>query len=770
MEPNGDADKARLAPALERVTAPQSSAEARGEQVSQAAGGCSAASLGSTAAPPRPSPPRPRWLTGQRLAGRRALGIAALAVVVAAGLLWYVVMPRQPQAPPGLLVRAQEPTVVNLAGDVLVWRAGAREPTVAQDAVIVGPDDRVQTGTAGRASVAWPRGAVATLDPQSAIMLLPGAADDGVRVQLTEGSLWLDGGPDAAAQSAEVFTPDGTRVTGRRFQAQRDGTGRLLISTADSRATVTANEGRQELPPGTTSEVLVGRQPALPRPAIVPPAVAVAVDGPAGWAMVDRFGRTVGRAPEGGWIDQMPAVRGPLARERGTAAILPDPAGEYQLLLWGSEAVRPYRVALWPTDGQALFGGAMPDEAATALRLEGEIPAGGRVALRVSIQGQTIAAVGGPRPAAALPEWLRAAVPPGPRLAAAPSVTAAPGAPPTQVVIVGHPPPAPQPGPDAENPPPGPTQAIASAPPASDNGSSPAVAAALATVRAVATPAAAGATPEGAAPTDEAASDAESADGTATPSTPAFGYAIAGVPLAATATSLVPTAVAAQNTTPTPLVLQRQPTAAPTAAQRVTAPRLSGTVTVNRGMPPATSERTVYGGPPDPFSVGVGATPNSNRPASGAVSVAPGSIPGSVPPGTAPQGVPAGAPEAGVPPGYAVSVPAPPVSGVGAVPAAPSGVGSGPAAPASGVGAVPAAPASGVGTAAGVAGVPPLDASNSTTFQSVNSVPAGVLAPANVRPQGPTLLSGTSVPGPGVVPAAPAPSHNRGAASASRPR
>jgi hypothetical protein len=696
------------------------------------------APAGASGQPPAAGPAGRRWPAALRRGTRRWLVPAVGALALGAALLWNLAGPRAPEPSPGVLVRAQEPTVVGLQGDVLVWRAGARAPTTARGAVVVGTDDRVQTGPSGRASIAWPRGAVATLDAQSAIMLLPGAADDVVRVQLLEGSLWLDGGAEPSALTVEAFTPDGARVTGRRFQAQRDGAGRLTVATTDARATVAANDGRQELPPGATSEVLVGRQPALPRPAFVPPAVAVAVEGSAGWVVVDRLGRAVGQAPDGGgWVDQIPAVRGPLPRERGAAAILPDPAGEYQLLLWGTDAVRPYRVTLWPTDGQALFGGPAPSEAPGAVRQDGEILAGGRVALRFTVQGQTVALAGAGRSVAALPEWLRAAVPAGPRLVAAPSATAAPLAPAGRQVIVGRPP-APPASPEAE-PSVGPaadaaSEAVAAPAPAADSGTSGTVAAALATVRAV--PAAATPAPtESAAPVEEVASASETTpEETATSTAPSFGVSIRGLPREATPTA-VPTAAIALVATPTALTLPGRSGSPvePTALRPVAAPALSGTVTVSRGASPLQAPVTdLFTGPqpvPD-FSV----APNAqNRPSTSAASV---------PPGTLPQSVPPGGPVVGPPPGFAAN-PASPSNGVVAGAAAAAG----------------RAPA---------AARAPLDATNATT-QGVSILPPAPGASLDARPQGPTLLSGTMVPA-AASQAAPAPAANRGATAANRPR
>ncbi|HZR98502.1 MAG TPA: hypothetical protein VFE37_07340 [Chloroflexota bacterium] len=782
METKGGAAQASLGSALERTAALSATAELEGHTPAQAAAPASTvAGRRRTRRGCRVSPAAVRrWLVP---------GVGALAV--AAGVLLYTASPRVAGPAPGVLVRAEEPTVVGLQGDTLIWRPGAREATAPRGAAIVGADDRVQTGPGGRASVAWPRGAVATLEPQSGIQLLPSSADGIVRVQVLEGRLWLDGGGTSGALTVEALTPDGARVVGRRFQVQRDSTGRLLVATTDAPATVTANDGRQELPPGSTSEVLVGRQPALPRPALVPPALVVAVEGAAGWAIVDPLGRAVGQPAEGGgWLDQIPAVRGPLPRERGTAAVLPDPAGEYRLLLWGSDATRAYRVAVWPTDGQVLYSGPAPSEAPGAARQEGEIPAGAQVVLNVTVRGQTIALAGAPSPGAGLPEWLRVAVPAGPRLVAAPSATA----PAVRQVIVGRPPPPPSAEPAAGATPAAaseqpdliaaagePPALAAAAPTAPDETTSGTVAAALAVVRGAATPAAD--TAEAAAGPSEAAPEA-----TATAGAPSFGISIPGVPRAPAASptpaaALAPLPAFTPVMAPTPLVLQRVPEPEPTLGS-VRAPALSGTVTASRGvgMPPAVTD--LYNNPP-PSSA---AQSPPARAANGVASVPPGALPQSVPPGgqatsLPPGGTAAGAltsataagalpngPAAGAPAGLPANPAGASAGGVAGTPAEyprPVAVGAG-SVPLDTRGSSPAAGGQGLSTASGNSSLPgggaAPGAAAAAPVQGGNAAPAAADSSLSARAPGTTLLSGTAMPAAGALHAAPPLSSSRGAA------
>src|SRR5262249_10229860 len=139
---------------------------------------------------------------------------------------------------------------------------------------------------------------------------------------------------------------------------------------------VLAQGARRDVPPGSTSEVLPGERPALARPLALGRALALTVDGPQAWILVDDEGRAVG-APRGGtWLGYLPAVRGPLQRARGVGLVAPDAHGAYQVVLWGEGGDGSYRVAAWGADGQVALGGSMPAEAASAVRTEGQLAAG----------------------------------------------------------------------------------------------------------------------------------------------------------------------------------------------------------------------------------------------------------------------------------------------------------------------------------------------------------------------------------------------------------
>jgi hypothetical protein len=69
-----------------------------------------------------------------------------------------------------------------------------------------------------------------------------------------------------------------------------------------------------------------------------------------------------------------------------------------------------------------------------------------------------------------------------------------------------------------------------------------------------------------------------------------------------------------------------------------------------------------------------------------------------------------------------------------------------------------------------VVGTAPLDVPGSMPVQGAIMVPAGTGGSLSARPQGATPLSGTAVPVTAPVQAGPAPTNNRGAAAAGRPR
>ncbi len=341
--------------------------------------------------------------------------MGALLAVVLAGCAAYLLAVRAGQPPAtGVFVLAREPTAVVLQGEVALWRAPAREAVPLTAAVALVPDDRLQTGPSGRAAITWPHGATITIEPHSTLVLLPAATDGVTRVQLAGGALWLDQGVAGAPSAVEVLTPEGARVTGPRFRARRDAYGRLEVNAANAPLVVAALDSRQEVPPGAMTEVLPGRRPALPRPALVPPALAISVEGPAAWLVVDRYGRALGAPPDGAsQLTLVPGARGEAGPAGVATALLPDPHGAYQLLLWAGEAPRRYRLAAWLTDGQALVGGPTPSEAPDALRLEGEIAAGTRVALSIVVHDRTVTSGEPARALTELPPWVRVAVAPG---------------------------------------------------------------------------------------------------------------------------------------------------------------------------------------------------------------------------------------------------------------------------------------------------------------------------------------------------------------------
>jgi hypothetical protein len=601
---------------------------------------------------------RAPWQRGWR-------GLAA-GLVLAECLVLGLLLARTSQAPAGVYVLAREPTLVRLQGDAALWRQTAPDPAAVAGAVTLVPNDRVQTGPAGRAAITWPQGATATLDPDSGAVLLPAATDGVTRVQLAGGGLWLDSGPHPSAAALELLTPEGARVSGRRFQAHRDGNGRLMVATADAPAVVVAGDGRQEVAPGGTTEVLPGRRPALPRPAVVPSAVAVSVEGPAAWLLVDRYGRAVGAPPDGApWVGQIPAARGPMAQARGSGVVLPDPHGEYQVLLWAGEASRPYRVAVWTADGQALFGGPAPGEAPGALRLEGEAQAGSRVALTFAVQDRTIAAVGRARAVAGLPDWLRLAIPAAPPRDAPGVASQQPPGPVGAAALPGEP--AVSSSAVAANPsaagtaPAASAGAVPAAPPSSAVGDQTAAPASPDTV--YGTPGTpddppAGDTVAGAAPAE---GEPQAAPAAPEPSGPTFGYSVAGIARPASPTS---TPVVAASLTPAPVSMPRP---APTL-ERIVAPLLSenGIIERDSGLSNAPLASGVLPGgatAPSNLSLGTtgapglsGAALSTGAPLVTSGATAPGSLAsgpsvGTSPPSSAGRAAPSGSLASGSPAG-----------------------------------------------------------------------------------------------------------------------
>lgn len=343
-----------------------------------------------------------------RVARRAWLALAAVALAASIG---DVVTLGRGGAPrdTGLLLVADEPTLVRLSGTVRLWRADTDWMTV-ESATAVRPGDRVRTEADGYAAVTWPSGAAAALDPDGALTIAPPAPDGTVRVELGAGAAWLDGGHEPGSRPVEALTAEGARVAGPRFQLRRDAAGRLLVSSTDQPVAVGARGTRQEVPPGSSSEVLPGQRPALARPVTLVPALAITVDGPPAWVVVDRLGRGVGAPPGGGpWLDQVPAARGPLPRPNGASVVVPDPQGDLRLVMWADDSPRDYAVAAWSTSGQALYGGEPPAEDAGALHLQGSIPAGGAVTVTLAVRDRGVAVAGPVHGLDAVPSWLRLA-------------------------------------------------------------------------------------------------------------------------------------------------------------------------------------------------------------------------------------------------------------------------------------------------------------------------------------------------------------------------
>jgi hypothetical protein len=583
--------------------------------------------------------------------------VLALLIAAEATLLALLLQPHTASAPPGLLVVARAPTLVRLQGDVRLTRPGAGETVLVDDAVTLESRDAIETGDSGRAVLTWPGGAVATVDPQSSLLVRSAVDEATPRLVLERGGLWMDAGPEPTAPTVEALTPDDARVSGKRFQARRDASGQLMVLAADAPVQVRAQDASQDLTAGSMSEVLAGRRPALARPVAVPAALAVTVDGPPAWLLVDRFGRAVGAPPGGGpWLDQLPGVRGPLPRAGGASVVVPDPQGDYQLLFWAGDEPRSYRVAVWSTDGQALFGGPAPKESAGALRFEGVAPAGRAAVLELAVQDHVVAARGAAREVDGVPGALRLAVAPaGPagRVAALPAATSAPTAAVASTVAAVTEPAADAPMPPtlgAEATPAARGLGLAAPTPTSGQETRPATTEAGAGESAEAVVSA----PEDAAPPAEAPA-VDAGEGGATTFTRSFVFPI---PEVARAADPSPTAPVAAPDSPTPLVPERTPSAVATASGRAEAPALSGTVRALPTAQPTTPTAVIAALRPTPeptqaatnFSGTVGPVPTSPTRAS-ATHAVPTSATVIAAPATSPpvnSALAAGAPAAGL--------------------------------------------------------------------------------------------------------------------------
>ncbi len=528
-----------------------------------------------------------------RLPSRRAWAGLAIGVVAVSVVVVTAVSRGAPARGSGLLIVANEPTLVRLDGSVWLWRPGA-DWMIVESATSLRPGDRIRTEANGRATVTWPNGATAALEPAAALTLEPPGSDGTVRVELDEGGAWLDGGHEPTSPRVEAVTSDGARVAGTRYQLRRETTGRVVVDSADRPVEVQAQGTRREVPPGNSSEVLPGQQPALARPVTLAPALAITVDGPPAWLVVDRFGRVVGAPPGGGpWLNQVPAARGPLPRPDGAGVLVPEPKGDYQLVMWASESGRDYRIVAWTTDGQAVYGGAPPPEDAGALRLEGSIPAGGAVVLRMTARERGVALASPAHAADELPPGLQLAVPPA---AAALKLTSAalerppdrrPAPPPPVQRLAPAPSPLPTVSEAAAVSPPAVEASVASAPT-----TEPSIAAELGSApppQAEPTPVVEAAPPEAGEPEAVAAEDADAdqpaeepdaEEVAASPEPDVAPTSGASVRLGGPLPDLTATAVAPRTATPTP---QRSPTPDPETLQRVSAPSIVSTVTIGDG-------------------------------------------------------------------------------------------------------------------------------------------------------------------------------------------
>lgn len=354
---------------------------------------------------------RPRWPVDSTVGLRSKstsllrVGIWLMAAILLSEAAAVVLWPKPVRSPgTGLIVIAQAPTLARLEGTVRVRRQPGGDAHPVDGPAIVQRDDQIETDAAGRATITWPRGAVATLDPQTVAQIRPGIDEAATSLVLHGGALWVDAGSGVAATPIEVVTPDGASAAGRRLEARRDAAGLLSVTTVDLPAELSAGGRRQLVPAGSTSEVPPGGRPSFARPLPVPRALVVAVDGPSAWLLVDPHGRVVG-APPGGtsWLNQLPGARSVRPSAPGGRVVLPELRGDYHLLMWASDPVRDYRVAAWIGDGQALFGGPLPAEPSAATLLAGPLPTARLLVLDFTVDARAVVAGGPARVRDAIP-------------------------------------------------------------------------------------------------------------------------------------------------------------------------------------------------------------------------------------------------------------------------------------------------------------------------------------------------------------------------------
>src|SRR5262249_45451809 len=146
---------------------------------------------------PRRAPLRRPWLW-----------VLALLVAAEATVLVLLLQPHPASPPPGLLVVAHAPTLVRLQGEGRLTRPRAGEPVEVEEGVTLEPGDAIETGDSGRAALTWPGGAVATVDPQSSLLVRSAVDEPTPRLVLEHGGLWMDAGREPTALTVEALTPD----------------------------------------------------------------------------------------------------------------------------------------------------------------------------------------------------------------------------------------------------------------------------------------------------------------------------------------------------------------------------------------------------------------------------------------------------------------------------------------------------------------------------------------------------------------------------------
>lgn len=558
----------------------------------------------------------PRRRAGAGRGPRRWLLVGLVAVEAAA----LVALVRPAAERPAQLHTVTQTTVVRLGGDLRLWRAGAATPLSVTDAAVLTALDRLETGGDGRAAIAWPSGASASLEPASSIELRE-AAEPAPNLLLAAGGVWVRGGTGDADARAEVWASDTLRAVGARFLAQRGSAGELTLRTADAPAELIAGTLQRLVPRGSSSQALLSSGPSLPHP--LPPArvLAVQVAGAGGWLVVDAAGRATGQPPGGAAVALVPGAGAPRPGRQGGSVLLPAEGGPWQVVVWG-EAMPAAQVAAWTVGNETLFDDGPLDPPATALKVTMPASAGEARTLRLAADAERVQVLDAAAGRPGLPPGLRLALAPAPtpRLAAAPATepTGPPLAPAAAVAPAVVAPVLPVEPPSAAPPP---SISLESAPP-------PAAVAEL--------PAAAPvepAPPEEALALAPAATETESAappEPTATPAGASFGRSLLGF--------APPTATSLPQPTPTsaPPDLTVTPTAA--ATPRVTVTAVGTTPTRAPTRPAGTPVIPTIAVPPTPFIPPTALPPTVAPRATAARGATPAVAPAGAPPGGAPPG------------------------------------------------------------------------------------------------------------------------------------